>query len=419
MNSKKKTKFLSIAVYILIAIVVLVSGYSFAYWQKEFTQSGISKSTSGCFNVTYQESNSGTSSTGGYPVSDEEGLQTTPYTVTITNTCDTYVKYNIIYNVLSTSTLSPEYVKVGVNGVASLLTSHTQTTARISGAKSYIVGSGALKKGASATVNVNSWMDINTTSEQGYGKVLNSKITFETSASFDKLYAFIKRQTTSDGLYSVTGASVTNEGEIVYYYKGTNPNNHLIMNGIKYRIIRVNEDDTVRIITEDVYASKSFFGSSSSAIYVDDENETSDGFVTGALNNWYKANIKNTSYETYVAQNGTFCNDVSGTVRFNIAQNTPSFKCSNSMILSLKVGLITADETIFAGGNNSYLVPRDDWYWTFSGYNDSHIYISQNGHLIQVEPLNGNYGVYPVINLTKETKVTGIGTEDDPFVVEL
>ena len=52
----------------------------------------------------FQDANS-ISLSNAYPIPDEEGISLTPYTFTITNTCETYASFQINLEILNTSTL--------------------------------------------------------------------------------------------------------------------------------------------------------------------------------------------------------------------------------------------------------------------------------------------------------------------------
>ena len=133
-------------------------------------------------------------------------------------------------------------------------------------------------------------------------------------------------------------------------------------------------------------------------------------------------NIDNTVYEKYVLQDGKFCNDTSNSssaARIRFAANTPIFKCPVTP-LSMNVGVITLDEYVFAGKDESYLYGNT--YWTMSPYSSTSVYIINTidsyGVSFRVANENGNPGAYPVLNLSKDTKIVGTGTKTDPFIVQ-
>ncbi len=98
--------------------------------------------------------------------------------------------------------------------------------------------------------------------------------------------------------------------------------------------------------------------------------------------------------------------------------------------LSLPVGLITADEVVFAGGAN-YGTNYSYWLWTNSGFwtmtpvlggkvSECHIfYIINAGYLDYSSSIRGRGdGVRPVINLKSNTRFTGDGTIENPYMIK-
>jgi hypothetical protein len=95
--------------------------------------------------------------------------------------------------------------------------------------------------------------------------------------------------------------------------------------------------------------------------------------------------------------------------------------------LTYPVGLLTADEVMLAGGrnnsNSNYYLYTGQWYWTLSpsAFYDSYAYgflVTSNGYLSTYD-VNRSYGVRPSVSLAPGTKTSeGIGTIDDPYVVE-
>ena len=117
---------------------------------------------------------------------------------------------------------------------------------------------------------------------------------------------------------------------------------------------------------------------------------------------------------------------------------TPNFKCStdgnNKGILNSKVGLITYDEVIHAGGyfnkdnSNYYLYDGSYSMWTMSPSGVSRIagtsdqaaldwYVSSSGY-VQYVYLYYKFALRPVININANVRATGTGTSSDPYVIQ-
>ena len=105
----------------------------------------------------------------------------------------------------------------------------------------------------------------------------------------------------------------------------------------------------------------------------------------------------------------------------------PTYECSNTNDLyQTKIGLITADEVMYAGGtgynyNYGYYLYTGNAYWTMSPLNfnrgdASMFYVDWGGDLSRILVYSA-YGVRPVINLSADVTITGGGTISDPYIV--
>ena len=202
-------------------------------------------------------------------------------------------------------------------------------------------------------------------------------------------------------------------GGTSYYYTG-NPNNWVQFAGFWWRIIRINGDGTIRMIYQGTSANttgtgtqigESFFNSSyNNNMYVgymytsgQTQGTGSSSAIKGVLDQWYSVTSGLTAYSDYIDGNAGFCGDrrVSsgngiGTSVTNyqpytrISNSSPSLSCEDADIytttdsstgnksLTYPIGLISADEAMFAGipiWNNSspsnYLC-TEEYYWTMS-----------------------------------------------------
>ena len=113
---------------------------------------------------------------------------------------------------------------------------------------------------------------------------------------------------TSDvsGLYLSTN---TNSGTATYYFRGNVTNNYVLFAGLEWKIIRINEDGTVKLILTDTVgepvsgAYYSFNTSNSSYSYMYYSNSDT---AKPKIDSWYQTNIIDKGYDSYVAIT-TFC----------------------------------------------------------------------------------------------------------------
>ena len=110
----------------------------------------------------------------------------------------------------------------------------------------------------------------------------------------------------------------------------------------------------------------------------------------------------------------------------------PDFRCKDDDgngygIVNSKVGLISIDEVLHAGGvirntKNYYLV-NDTPFWTMS---PSGKYSSDTGLIWRVygkgyvddDPIYSTYSIRPTISINRNILVSGSGTIDNPWIVQ-
>ena len=243
---------------------------------------------------------------------------------------------------------------------------------------------------------------------------------------------------TSDasGLYKSTA---TNTGEATYYFRGNVTNNYVKFAGQTWRIVRVNEDGTIRIVMQDGINDYCKFNSNRNnytyMYYTNNSNAKTQ------LESWYQTNIgSKKDLASSVATGDYYCEQAkakyddsytSGDATMTTySKYTPDFKCSsdgnNKGVVNASVGLLNYDEVVYAGGypdqsNNNYYLDNNTYFWTmspagFSGSN-SLVWLVSTAGIILDDYVTSTYAVRAVLNLTADTLATGSGTSSDPFVI--
>ena len=241
--------------------------------------------------------------------------------------------------------------------------------------------------------------------------------------------------TTGDGLYSKTTSTGT-----TYYYKGAVENNYVKFADKVFRIVRINEDGTIRLITQDNVIRDQAFNSTYNTY---DKMYYTNSEIKTAVENWYKTNITDKGFDGKVASGNYFCeqakvvystNYTAGSATVATKDNyTPSFNCTTDGngkgVVSGKVGLITIDEVLFAGGvignSSNFYLKNGSHYWTMSpagfyniSYNNAFAcYVYSDGDTVY-NSVDFTFGVRPVLNLSADTLVSGSGTSSDPYIVK-
>lgn len=227
----------------------------------------------------------------------------------------------------------------------------------------------------------------------------------------------------------------TNEGLIAssdddgatYYFRGAVTNNYVTFAGLTWRIVRINGDGSVRLILDDIADTLANYNSD-----MEDYEDTSHTDLFTSLESFYDSNLSN--YDSYIA-NTRFCSEVGKTdTTYNaytriVTNEIPTFNCLGERFTS-KIGLLTVDEVVFAGGlygeeNSEYYLYNEEidnlwWILSLSKEDDDTFYpflVNEKGEI--VDNVSGFLyrGFRPVISLNRNVLVTGTGTIDDPYVV--
>ena len=259
-----------------------------------------------------------------------------------------------------------------------------------------------------------------------------------------------------------------------YYFAGNPTDNWVKFAGFYWRIIRINEDGSIRLIYNGTRTSttgsstqigtsgfNNLYSNNMYVGYMYQSNQvhglTTDSTIKIELDEWYEENLQshadkisteagfcgdrtpytNTSETTSGGGTGTKLTYYAGYIRL-ITNKQPSFECSNSSdlyttsgssqgnkSLTYPIGLISADEVAYAGGvyftnNTSYYLYTGQGYWTMSpryfiGSNAS-VFIVYDGDLNDGY-VNVAFGVRPVVNLKADVTITGEGTSSNPYTI--
>lgn len=324
--------------------------------------------------------------------------------------------------------------------------------------------------GATKTTGKTTW---NNVSYDSITYKLNATTLTETELETDK---------SDKGLYQGTDDYGT-----TYYYRGNVKNNIVKFAGFYWQIVRINGDGSIRLIYDGTEKNATggkqtignsqfntnyndpayvgyMYGNPDGTNFAEVHNNTNNSTIKTAVDNWYKTNIVDKGYSSYVSNAVGFCGDRSfytnnggsggdgvqtdkdtrfgafGRYQANTAQFTcpePSrdlYTTADSSIgnkaLTYPVGLITYDELVFAGMDNRH-TNKLSWaystqhYWTmspstfFAAYgNVGEWDLDSAGYLYAWWSVTSSLGARPVINLKSDTLITGgIGTSSDPFVV--
>ena len=273
----------------------------------------------------------------------------------------------------------------------------------------------------------------------------------------------------TNGIYEETTSKGT-----TYYWRGAVDNNWVRWAGFYWRIIRINEDGTIRLIfngtsttttgTGTQTQTSAFNSSYRDNMYVGYMYQSNqphglqeDSIIKGILDQWYQNNLED--YADDIDGNAGFCGDRTPSTSSSSTNNQggtgttttyygayirldtnkqPTFECPDGDLYTTKgsedgnkaltypIGLITADEAAYAGGvdgqtNESYYLYTKQNYWTMSPYyyrGSALVFGVRSNGSLYAWYVDSPPGVRPVINLKSSVQITGgDGSSGNPYVI--
>ncbi len=177
-DNPNKKKVLIIMVILLVLLGTI--GISYAYWILTYTQTVVNKVATSCFSLSLSNEKNNINLANAYPILDEEGKKLTPYSFTITNTCDLFASYTVNLEMLDDNTMPLKYINTLLNNESVTKLSalaDAQTTINKAVASKTLV-KGALGAGDSVDYNLRLWMaeDVTVENTDAMNALFSSKV---------------------------------------------------------------------------------------------------------------------------------------------------------------------------------------------------------------------------------------------------
>ena len=188
-----------------------------------------------------------------------------------------------------------------------------------------------------------------------------------------------------------------------YFFKGNITTNYVWFANRMFRVMRVYEDNTVKLISDDLVSTFIWgdfppYENSNPRIWLSPQENID---VSGV---YYKS-IPSADY---------FLTDTTYTIdRFNDGKVE-----HGDIEMSDKVVSVTLNDYILSGGKSGYL--NNGKLYFLLGYreDESNLYVEEDGSIAECSNLDG-YGVRAVITLNKNIPIAhGTGKKDDPYVID-
>lgn len=205
-----KRKNIALIVSLCVVGVLLVVGISYAFWQSTKVQEGEPNIIAGgCFDASL-EGKDPINLVNAFPITDEEGEASKPYTFTIKNKCKTKMNYDVALETLSDSTLDSGAIKVMINDTKKLYNGYSETEKLFETSKeNRLLVSGTLEAEGTVEYTLRLWIDKDVTQENNQNKKFESKVVVR--ASLGELHPEIndltstKTEDTINLTYKTTG----------------------------------------------------------------------------------------------------------------------------------------------------------------------------------------------------------------------
>lgn len=426
-----KSKKIKVLVISILCILTITIGLSYGYYLLSKVQENNNIAGSKCFNLEFTNEKNAISLDNMYPISDEEGRKLTPYSFTITNTCDMLAGYTVNMEMLEGTTLNSKYLDVMVNNEEiKLLTNYESTNTVITGStESRILAKGTLAYNDSVDYTVRFWMDKDVEDTESMNKIFKSKIVISATpsswnpkdAGYDTLHDAIlanEYQTTPEDAIKKIEAKGTPDlsqtAPVIKWLEKVNGNSNRQV--IKPSINAINSDNQtkdigieeykMRICTERSFDSSSSRYNLSNCELVDPTELNYDGTTNYYYSVEYVAYDQafkqlfiayNTEAENVFQIVGATKND-SQTIWNDVQYDSVTYNLETIELGSMELESVTSDKGIYKSNDN-----YGTTYYYRGNVTNNNIYFA--GFYWQIARINGDGSIRIMYNGTKKSAV--------------
>lgn len=225
---------------------------------------------------------------------------------------------------------------------------------------------------------------------------------------YGKQNATINKETSTLAAEVIKNNTITKEetglhqDENGYYFKGKVTNNYVKFANRYFRIIRINNDNTTKLISEDVAAS----------------------FPWGDEESYQKSNLSLWLNKTENEYSGVYYDTIPNQNKFLVKTEYSEDTLESSKVKQQKkkekayISTLTINDYIMASGKNSYL-NNSKYFWLLGLDNDKmNLYVNEEGS-VESSISYESYGVRAVITFKKDIKISaGDGSLSNPYVID-
>lgn len=202
----------------------------------------------------------------------------------------------------------------------------------------------------------------------------------------------------------LTKGLIFDEEKNEYRYLGDVDDNYLEYSGIVYRIIGIDKDNNIKVISD----------KSVTMMYSGLEK----GYDKSYVNKWL-------NYDKDVPGSGVYENNINESVNFlastyyceDIIDDIKNITCDKNST-NYKISLLSLYDYYKAGGKSSFLNNGETFYLGTLNKDNHNYYITSDGEVSINEISTRTYAVRPVITISSSSVLLrGNGTKDDPYKI--
>ena len=202
----------------------------------------------------------------------------------------------------------------------------------------------------------------------------------------------------------LTKGLIFDEEKNEYRYLGEVDDNYLEYSGIVYRIIGIDKDKNIKVISD----------KSVTMMYSGLEK----GYDKSYVNKWL-------NYDKDVSGSGVYENNIKESVNYlsstyyceDIIDDIKNITCDKNTT-NYKISLLSLYDYYKAGGKSSFLNNGDTFYLGTLNKDNHNYYITSDGEVSINEISTRTYAVRPVITIiSSSVLLSGKGTKDDPYKI--
>ncbi|MBQ6323867.1 MAG: hypothetical protein IJI22_03440 [Bacilli bacterium] len=199
----------------------------------------------------------------------------------------------------------------------------------------------------------------------------------------------------------VTDGDGLHHDEEGFYFKGKVENNYVLFANRLFRVIRVNENNTIKIVSEDNVAS----------------------FMWGNKNNYKDSNLRGWLTKTDNNLSGIYYKTLPSKFISKTTWSEDTLKEKEIKRGEKKekdfITIPTIYDYTLAGGKESYFNNGKVYYLLGHNEEDANLYIDEDGVLQNIDNIDG-YGIRAVLTLKANVEISsGDGTSNNPYVISL